>query len=671
VATSQIIPQTNAERQYLPWTALIAVSIAMAAMVISLGFTYFLPPLAFALVATYFIRARITVSWLHWLLRLVAYGTIAGFNTGNLALFSIETGTFQVICLICLSELVLQCWMKQRDRSSLGVAIFLSGLVFLLGCTTENDILIRFLAPAYMFFAILSFPAFRSAAAVLGKTRLAVVGLRGLALLLALGAGAFVYSLFWTNRQQLTEFGDRFMQNKRVPEQAGVSSNPVLGDSFGATGSPARVLRIVGPISDSHLRGLSFDTYEMGAWHGGLYSAYKKVSPQELQAGAAGPRAQITCFADSAGVVYLPLNSAGLDTSNARAIVSWARESGAGVRILAPPPYQYTVIGGPLEFTQGPFCTPPSAQYQARDLAVPSSVDPAVRALALQIGGKLTRPEEKIQAVTHYLMSHYTYSLTIHPGPGDPVSNFLLHRKSAYCEYFASAATILLRYLDVPTRYVVGYYAHESEGPNVTVVRQWDAHAWAESWVDGLGWVTVDATPGDGRPDQMDHSIPFWTRAWEWLQDESASLRSRLAQLSPLQIAGIVCAVGLGVLFISWLWRKGWRSWLRRRIKKKTFGYSLHDRDLEKMAARFEAFLARSGLSCPADQTWRECVQRASVEDSSTRRPIDIEIALSFIDEYNSARFGEEGYSVNDRLRDLLDLLEEKRPGPIASVGDR
>ncbi|HEX5323607.1 MAG TPA: transglutaminase domain-containing protein, partial [Capsulimonadaceae bacterium] len=491
---------------------------------------------------------------------------------------------------------------------------------------------------------------------------LSLYGMRTLAVVVALGAGALVYGAFWTNREQLTELGDHLLQNKRMPEPAGISTSPVLGDSFGIAGSPARVLRIVGPIGETHLRGLAFDTYDLGAWHGGLYGGlFTKASSDDLHADAAGPRAEFTCLADISGVLYLPLNSAGVDARGTDSILSWSRESGAGIRTTAAPPYHYTVIAGATEFAQGPLCAPPLPIYLQRDLAVPATVDPGVRRLALRIGRHLKTPEEKIAAVTNFLMSHYTYSLTIHPGPGDPVSNFLLHRKSAYCEYFASAAALLLRYLDVPTRYVVGYYAHEADGPNVTVVRQWDAHAWAESWVDGVGWVTVDATPGDGRPDQNGNKIPFWTRAWEWLQDESASLRAKLAQLSTAQIAAIVCGIGLVVLFISWLWRRGWRAWMRRRVKQNVLAYSNADQDLQKVAARFEAFLARSGLVCPSGETWQEYLRRADLAGQPAQKQIDLEEARAFIEEYNAARFGEADSGQTAELREKLRQLEETR----------
>lgn len=648
-------------KQVLPWTALVAVAIAMVCDWFSLGPNPLLPTLAIALVPTYFVTARITARWLAWLIGLAAVGVIVGqgwFSLGQNPVAAIEPQSAQMYALISLAGLVLLCWVRQTSPGALGIAIFLSGLAFLLGCTTWDDTFIRFAAPAYMAFAILSFPAFRGVQAADRDHRAAEYALRGFALVVALAIGGGVYSVFWTYRSQLTEFGDHFLQNKHMPEEAGISSNPVLGDSFGLQGSPIRVLKIVGPLGDPHLRGLAFDTYYMGAWQGGIYSAPLKMpTRQDLGSDAPGPRAQVTCLADSAGIVYAPLNSAGIDLGAAEQPAVWAPESGAAIRTHAAPPFQYAIVENTSPYNQGPLCVPPDPLTLARDSAVPLGVDPGVRRLALSIGGKLSTPEAKIQAVTDYLLTHYTYSLTIHPGPGDPVSNFLLHKKAAYCEYFGSAAVILLRYLGVPSRYVVGYYAHESDGPSTTVVRQWDAHAWAEAWVDGVGWVTVDATPADGRPDQLDHHVPFWTRVLEWLQDREAAWRAKLARLSRVQIAEIVAGVALAAFLIRWLWQRGWRVWQRRRARQAAFRYSQADPDIARLAARFEAFLARSGLACPSEATWLDCIDLA--RSAEPKPSIDIDTALEFIEQYNSARFGEQtSRAAIDRLRETLETLE-------------
>ena len=102
------------------------------------------------------------------------------------------------------------------------------------------------------------------------------------------------------------------------------------------------------------------------------------------------------------------------------------------------------------------------------------------------------------QRIAERLRAHCEYSLDLSSAdPGrDGVEDFLFHMRRGHCEYFASALTVMCRALDVPARLATGFFVNEMDGSvGQYVVREWDAHAWTEVYVDGTGWVTVDATP--------------------------------------------------------------------------------------------------------------------------------------------------------------------------------
>jgi len=106
--------------------------------------------------------------------------------------------------------------------------------------------------------------------------------------------------------------------------------------------------------------------------------------------------------------------------------------------------------------------------------------------------------QDKINATTSHFKNNYSYALIMPESQGkDPLIDFIQNGKTGYCEYFASAAAILLRLGDVPTRYVTGFYATEKESliSNNWVARNQDAHAWVEAWdEDHQCWRTVEAT---------------------------------------------------------------------------------------------------------------------------------------------------------------------------------
>jgi hypothetical protein len=76
-----------------------------------------------------------------------------------------------------------------------------------------------------------------------------------------------------------------------------------------------------------------------------------------------------------------------------------------------------------------------------------------------------------------------------------PVDEFLFDTRRGFCEHFAAAFVVLMRAAGVPARVVTGYQGGEANPVDgFLVVRQSDAHAWAEVWLAGRGWTRVDPT---------------------------------------------------------------------------------------------------------------------------------------------------------------------------------
>ena len=153
------------------------------------------------------------------------------------------------------------------------------------------------------------------------------------------------------------------------------------------------------------------------------------------------------------------------------------------------------------QFTHGPDTLTASLRPYTE---LPAGFNPRTLALAQQM-----RSDPKIApqpnqdntpalvnaALTRLRTGGYLY--TLEPGVygQHTADEFWFDRKEGFCEHIASAFVVLMRALDIPARIVTGYQGGDlNPVDNAWTVRQSDAHAWAEVWMAGRGWVRVDPT---------------------------------------------------------------------------------------------------------------------------------------------------------------------------------
>ena len=146
-----------------------------------------------------------------------------------------------------------------------------------------------------------------------------------------------------------------------------------------------------------------------------------------------------------------------------------------------------------LDFQHGPLQAVAGLQTY---LALPPGLNPRT----LQLGEELRRdhPDEalRVQSVLARLRSG-GYSYTLEPGLFGlhSADEFWFERKQGFCEHIAASFVILMRASGIPSRIVTGYQGGEMNAlDGYFVVRQSDAHAWAEVWLGGRGWTRVDPT---------------------------------------------------------------------------------------------------------------------------------------------------------------------------------
>jgi transglutaminase-like putative cysteine protease len=137
------------------------------------------------------------------------------------------------------------------------------------------------------------------------------------------------------------------------------------------------------------------------------------------------------------------------------------------------------------------------SQISSRYLQLPESVPQRVLDLAHRITAGADSPYSKAERIETYLRNSYPYSLEVPSPPegSDVVDYFLFEAPGGFCSYYASAMTIMLRAVGVPTRLVTGYAMGEYEAArNAYHVIAADAHAWVEVYFTDYGWVGFEPT---------------------------------------------------------------------------------------------------------------------------------------------------------------------------------
>jgi transglutaminase-like putative cysteine protease len=153
---------------------------------------------------------------------------------------------------------------------------------------------------------------------------------------------------------------------------------------------------------------------------------------------------------------------------------------------------QYSLSSYPLYQTSGEL----NPQKRAVALQLPPTQNPGTRALGARIAAEASDPAEIVaDTLAYFREQSFVYTLTPPLLGEDPMDEFLFSTRRGFCEHFASAFVVLMRAAGVPARVVTGYMGGEMNAlGSYLLVRQSDAHAWAEVWLSGRGWVRVDPT---------------------------------------------------------------------------------------------------------------------------------------------------------------------------------
>lgn len=291
----------------------------------------------------------------------------------------------------------------------------------------------------------------------------------------------------------------------------------------------------------------------------------------------------------------------------------------------------------------------PDREQLEQALQLPPGSHPRTLALARSWKTKgLNTGQVVRRALAMFHDEPFFYTLTPPPLLADTIDEFLFETRRGFCEHYAAAFVVLMRAAGIPARVVTGYQGGEINPiGNYLIVRERDAHAWAEVWMGDRGWVRVDPTAAvaparvlqgidSALPDsvvsvplafqdnamardlweQVRYSLDALNNDWnQWVlgYDQNRQFmflrRIGLGWLNTQELgAGLVIVVSLGLLAVA--------GWLFKGIR--------HQADpARRLYDRFCARLARRGTRRLPQEGPRNFARRAATSREAVRGAIE------------------------------------------------
>ncbi|MFK7984737.1 MAG: DUF3488 and DUF4129 domain-containing transglutaminase family protein [Sandaracinaceae bacterium] len=470
----------------------------------------------------------------------------------------------------------------------------------------------------------------------------------------------------------------------------GFGANIELGDFGVIRSDPTVVLRVTPPnlpespppLRTLRMRGTSFDHYDGRRWTRSrellsvavpAFDGFYPVPVRQPRLGQDEAWEVVLDHLDEP-VLFFPPDAVGLQ-------VPARVESGIDVsRSLTRAPgmdIRYTDADGlGLRYTayvssRPRSLTPLRASLAERYLQVPDGHERVAGLAARWVDG-LADPEARAERVVARLRDsgEFAYSLEMPELGGRlPLEVFLFEAKRGHCEYYATAAVIMLRTLGIPARNVAGYLGGRFNGfGRYYALAQGDAHSWVEVWIEGRGWVTFDPTPparGEIQPergwtsglrDALDAIQTRWAndivafdlrdqvnglremhalyRRWRGaFQEDPPSSADAETELTSADDSApdrtpilLLAALAVMLLVLGWLWR--------RRRPTEDDGLTVEMREVVALYRAFERVMRAAGHPRSPHQTplaHLEALERAGVATETARAVTDC---------YLKARFG-------------------------------
>jgi protein-glutamine gamma-glutamyltransferase len=164
--------------------------------------------------------------------------------------------------------------------------------------------------------------------------------------------------------------------------------------------------------------------------------------------------------------------------------------------LTQPDPLSRAVDVTGTSYTSIQSSQPLTKNMRWRDLQQPRDRNPRTQQLAQELRSAHAGDMELVGAVlAMFRQQAFFYTLTPPKLSDNSVDDFLFDTKRGFCGHYASAFAALMRAAGIPARVVTGYQGGTlNPYGDYWILRQSDAHAWTEIWIDGRGWMRIDPT---------------------------------------------------------------------------------------------------------------------------------------------------------------------------------
>lgn len=421
------------------------------------------------------------------------------------------------------------------------------------------------------------------------------------------------------------------------------------------------IMRVISSNAPGYMRGKIYDEYMNGIWKTNSLVQDTIMTEKEYEGmltfksffigqEQAEYRHHYQVFLDSkfnSEVLLLPGSMRRLDI-----IAAYANISVSGA--VKPEDFQkdggYTIFAN----TAGDIAYPyPETEVPEFFIQMPQRIAPHLDTVLDSISGIKNAPNdrERFNLLLAYFANNFTYALNWQSEPGyDPIVYFLENAKNGHCELYAASLAMLLRRLDIPSRYVTGFICAEAHPSNkYFVARLGNAHAWVEAYDrDHKEWVLLEPTP----PSNLIGPVGDWDTFSNWRDQASKGWQQLIANLRRGHFANVIADFFSVVFAVIWMLIANpvgvtiiiglatWYIYRYRSIRKNRFRYATSHEIIRLgkiyrvQAAKWEKQLR---LLPEPGRTPSELL--LLMRQSPKLKPEELQRAENFITQYQQLRF--------------------------------